>query len=406
MDSEHQLPDSVFVGYNVTPRQKDIDTTPAYSKSVPSGAVVGDVQSVGGKSVAFWQIIANPQEEKSTNIKGSYMRCEYRPDASFYFRANRKYLLRCFAKTTDTDVDYSIGFSDNKIKTILASAEIKESYTVLSAILTTPIDLTPGSCFVFVRVNGGSESSGILHTKNFNTFDLTQMFGAGNEPTAEQFEAMFPADYYPYTPPTIISADVESVEIGGKSIPIPAAIRALPGYGWSAGNVCNEVDFERKVYVQRVGKFRYDGNTDLTCDANFDYTTAYNYIYSRETMNLAKTSGQSISVLGGTRPTTGTSSAYVYGGQAVSVVISVYIPNQVVSGNTKQEYINACKSYIAANPIDVYYELLKPIETDISSLLDDRFESIEVEGGGSVTFKQADDTKHLPVPNTINYYKE
>lgn len=30
--------------------------------------------------------------------------------------------------------------------------------------------------------------------------DLTLMFGAGNEPTAEQFERMFPADSYPYNP--------------------------------------------------------------------------------------------------------------------------------------------------------------------------------------------------------------
>lgn len=224
----------------------ETDTAEAYSKAIPSGAVVGDVQSVGGKSVVFNQIITNPHEEKSTNIKGNYMRCEYRPDDSFYFKANRKYLLRCFAKTTDTGVSYSIGFSDNKLRTIFASAEIKESYTVLSAILTTPIDLSPGLCFVFVRVNGGSESSGILYTKNFNTFDLTAMFGAGNEPTAEQFEAMFPADYYPYTPPTIISADVESVEIIGKNLLDEQNYFSRIGMvlgidGYYSGNVVNNV---------------------------------------------------------------------------------------------------------------------------------------------------------------------
>lgn len=34
--------------------------------------------------------------------------------------------------------------------------------------------------------------------KNPMILDLTQMFGAGNEPTAEEFRAMFPADYYRY----------------------------------------------------------------------------------------------------------------------------------------------------------------------------------------------------------------
>ena len=38
-------------------------------------------------------------------------------------------------------------------------------------------------------------------------FDLTQMFGAGNEPTAEQFEAMFPKDYYPYNAGELISVE-------------------------------------------------------------------------------------------------------------------------------------------------------------------------------------------------------
>lgn len=38
-------------------------------------------------------------------------------------------------------------------------------------------------------------------------FDLTQMFGAGNEPTAEQFEAMFPKDYYPYNAGELLSVE-------------------------------------------------------------------------------------------------------------------------------------------------------------------------------------------------------
>ena len=38
-------------------------------------------------------------------------------------------------------------------------------------------------------------------------FDLTQMFGAGNEPTAEQFERMFPKDYYPYNAGELISVE-------------------------------------------------------------------------------------------------------------------------------------------------------------------------------------------------------
>ena len=50
---------------------------------------------------------------------------------------------------------------------------------------------------------------------NYQLFDLTQMFGEGNEPTTvEEFEAMFPNDYYEYNEGTLISNDA----VGIKSV--------------------------------------------------------------------------------------------------------------------------------------------------------------------------------------------
>ena len=42
---------------------------------------------------------------------------------------------------------------------------------------------------------------------NVKVIDLTQMFGAGNEPTIEEFEAMFPASYYPYNAGELLSVE-------------------------------------------------------------------------------------------------------------------------------------------------------------------------------------------------------
>lgn len=51
--------------------------------------------------------------------------------------------------------------------------------------------------------------------KNIQLFDLTQMFGEGNEPTTvEEFEAMFPNDYYEYNEGALISNDA----VGIKSV--------------------------------------------------------------------------------------------------------------------------------------------------------------------------------------------
>lgn len=40
--------------------------------------------------------------------------------------------------------------------------------------------------------------------------------------------------------------------MGDTAYPIPEAIKALPGYGWSAGTARNYVDYENKQYVQCV----------------------------------------------------------------------------------------------------------------------------------------------------------
>lgn len=63
-----------------------------------------------------------------------------------------------------------------------------------------------------------SDSSKILSIewKNLQIFDLTQMFGAGNEPsTPSEFCAMFPDDYYPYSAGELKSIMPTSVEASG-----------------------------------------------------------------------------------------------------------------------------------------------------------------------------------------------
>ncbi len=50
-------------------------------------------------------------------------------------------------------------------------------------------------------------------------FDLTLMFGAGNEPaTVEEFEAMFPLPYYPYSAPKLLPVDIRGVETVGFNL--------------------------------------------------------------------------------------------------------------------------------------------------------------------------------------------
>ena len=186
--------------------------------------------------------------------------------------------------------------------------------------------------------------------------------------------------------------------------PIPSAVRNLPGYGWSAGSVANTVERTDNgwQYVQRVGRWVYDGTSEINADNNYGETNhAYNYVYDLATMNLSKNSA--ISTVGASHAST--ADAFDTGGVYISSVISIYIPNQATDGNTISEYLDKCKAYLTAHPVTVYYELATPITTDITDLMGDSLAPFSVEAGGSIIFHhpKADEGFAIDVPAKIQY---
>ncbi len=221
------------------------DDTEAYQKTVPSGAKVANVKSIGGKTIVWNQL--NLNSEKSTtkngisfinNKDGSWTitgTCSVSDDKSantpIYLFSNKfvsghKYLVKA-----DKYFGENYGFAINGVSVPLKKA-------VIVNYRFNPI--------IFVKEKVTVDNV----TMRMNIFDLTQMFGAGNEPsTPEEFEAMFPADYYPYNAGEQMSAPVnEVIYLDTKnqetSYPIPQAILALDGYGESG----NFVDFVEKKY--------------------------------------------------------------------------------------------------------------------------------------------------------------
>lgn len=56
--------------------------------------------------------------------------------------------------------------------------------------------------FVVQNYSSDTVAGDYFEVSNACLFDLTVLFGAGNEPTTvEDFKAMFPASYYPYALP-------------------------------------------------------------------------------------------------------------------------------------------------------------------------------------------------------------
>lgn len=120
-----------------------------------------------------------------------------------------------------------------------------------------------GNATLFDLFSNSSTQSGVLAGdyciyKNICIFDLTQMFGEGNEPTDEEFRAMFPADYYPYNEGEELTDKLEqpwesTLEIDPKSIRNENGEQVFPDGLLSAGEVCDEIDWERGVAVKRIG---------------------------------------------------------------------------------------------------------------------------------------------------------
>lgn len=179
------------------------------------------------------------------------------------------------------------------------------------------------------------------------------------------------------------------------SHPIPQSILSLDGYGWSAGQAYNYVDFENKKYYKCVDK------VDLgTFEEIYPYSGVTpeegRYVYAINIIAI-KTKSNSKTI------------CELFDSVSFDELISkdgMFLNsayNQLLISTSKCKSIKELKSYI--NGKHLYYELAEPIVTDISELIGDTFqEPFEVESGGSFTFKNTNgDGYRIAVPSDIQY---
>ena len=507
-----------FIGQGIT-HKFETDTDTAYVKTVPTGAKLMSVKSIGGRNLVFNQIVNPNNFRPSYTVNGVTIT---RVDG-YKFVAN--------GTATGGDAYFLDSFVPIKGHVYLekscpkgGSAETYRSYiTVSNVVMDTnygsgviaPINVDTRVYVVPLMVKSGATVNNLVVYPQI--YDLTAMFGSGNEPASvEEFEKIFPADYYPYNAGEIISAGTEEVVEHGRNLwdevwevgmisyetgfnspdstvirsknyipilpnstylfvitnsyggnvkirfydwnkkyiggedkngnnvypnksfitpantayvrftltpsygnaykndialiadssgayapyhsnvyQIPEAIKALPGYGWSAGTARNYVDYENKKYVQCVnsvdlGTLTWAAGESVSFKTHHlagqkltkSYSIAPNFIcpkYSTKTQNESwgKTSITGISA-------TSNVNGYIYVNDT--------------------SYADAAAFKQAMQGVMLYYELETPIITDISSLIPDDFlRNIEVEAGGSVTFKNSNDNYHIPVPSEEEY---
>lgn len=510
------------MGNGIT-HQFETDSGTAYAKTIPTGSKLMSVKNVGGRSIVFNQNF-QPRKEINNGITAT-------ADSDGTITLNGTTTASYINFRDVTPEQNKVGKYAFKLLILNNPDSISMKFGFLNRSQSTPAITSGSSAVIYnqtqseISLGKATGISGFAVGTVFNDvkikiqiFDLTAMFGSGNEPsTVEEFEAMFPNDYYPYNVGEIISAGTESVVEQGKNLwnidgytasdlvdlktgywgvklnvkpnstycisvtrdtvlsgiygklmgadkrnigffghtttsainaytghpitfqtanenyvyvainsfkgfdtwksdfqkyfpsfqieksstatayapyhsneyPIPEAIKALPGYGWSAGTARNYVDYENKKYVQCVNSVDL-GTKNWRMYKDGDYTP---FFYLNAVSDIR----------GGTSNFLCPKYQYVKIGVTDSAS-GLYVLENTTVRVRDTAYTDAATFKQAMQGVMLYYELATPIVTDISTMIPDDFlRNIEVEAGGSVTFKNGNDNYHIPVPNEEEY---
>lgn len=507
--------------------QFETDEAAAYQKNIPPGAKMTNVKSIGGKTIV-WNQLANNSDPVGLNgnvtVDGDVITLTLNNIAQYYeirFEVKNKKSTRIVNHMYYVSADVKSDAWATKEKTVFIThdglwlgswvSKIDTSsadWQTQKGIYKNAKDSSGNSCVIAIR-KYYEESMAPFSVRNVVCYDLTKMFGAGNEPsTVEEFEAMFPDDWYPYNEGELMSASVNEVVGQGKNlfdessykfeegayisytdgivgngtntcacknyielnsakvinvssketsdgriafydsgktfisgsntlnnvtVPhkakymrfsfttsqvsnvqiekssvatayspyhentylIPQAILDLPDYGWSAGSVYNYVDFEEKKYHKKIEK------VDLGSLKFFQYDPK-NMTKHSWYAKIPKMSASSAKLM---------CSKYEAQSSWIGIGDSFFVQGIIQSHSAlnfiyinDDNYENVSDFFNAMQGVILYYELAEEEIIDISDILTDDLTAAWVEGGGTLTFKNANgDGFQLPVPNEVEY---
>ena len=386
------------IGQGIT-HKFETDSDTAYAKTVPTGAKLMSVKSVGGRSIVWNQLV----KPVPAVVTGAGVKATFSDDGII--------TLNGTATTTGSAVSVQSVKNQKGHKYLMIASPLSGVYgkdqlqfssqsygqdsTGHGTIITN--ESSNEKWYYTLYVYEGVTYDNVKLQPQI--YDLTAMFGSGNEPTTvEEFEKIFPAGYYPYNAGEVVRTGVTEVAVGDTAYPIPEAIKALPGYGWSAGTARNYVDYENKKYVQCVnsvdlGTVGWKLNTTSGVGQHF-YT-----VVDRTKFKYLGASGTTVHNILCSKYQTVARSANVFVDKTITLDGTGAAISQIQVKDTAYPDATAFKQ--AMQGVILYYELATPIITDISDLIPDDFlRNIEVEAGGSVTFKNSnDDSYRIPVPS-------
>ena len=401
------------LGKGITHRY-ETDSETAYSKDVPSGAKVMDVKLIGGRSVASNQRIQDVKFETGIDTNSVWRRYGTQPKknnnnvamftvtekwqgvAQFVeFIKNHKYYMYAEAK------------SDRENNTILCPYVYQDAFgtensvvlhgTEWSGYAAMNIAAKSIKSVVGVRAAGATTVIGAtISCKNIQCIDLTQMFGAGNEPTLEQFQAMLTRPDYPYNAGTLVSADVTAVQVGDKVISLPNSISLK-----SAGSVYDSLEFyeqDGKYYQKHTQRVGVVPSIEL---ASYEVTRTQAHDIPCFVMICDKLKERSkpIQTIQINRYTSAMKTGRLLSVDMMCINDGVSAYNHAWRNDSIQS-IEAFQKHLVDDNITIYYELATPIVTVTE--VDNRFDAVDCKAGDKITFV-GNSGYHLPVPNEEEY---
>lgn len=365
------------------------------SRTAPSGTKYVSVDKVGGKSIVWNQLFNMSQskrvdggqfeinfESQTVTLNGNSGNNAWLsviPDDGEYKALNvrnHQYIYVISVVENQSAERVTFGW----LNRVRHSTSIPANYTGRANFVCTVTKPEEGKSIGFSELKPNTHYAlKIVLT----ACDLTLLFGAGNEPTAEQFERMFPADVYPYNPGEIISSRTETITAGAESI-----TTGFPELH-SAGIAHDEIDMDSGAIRRSVGVVDL-GTLDWTYNSEYKFMFVAvdgkraghnNIIIPRYNLSPDKLWQQDTD--------------RVCGGNDQNNII--YIKDL--------KYSDPAAFKAAIKGVMLHYELATPT-TEPVTIPEPLQEWLPVEAGGTVTFRNADETKQLPVPNAVSWVRK